>query len=312
MTYLSTIPAPPKVCLLTGGIAPMMWHVDKVYDSLWERVKERNLQYYDHYPDDIGVVKRIVRALLDKPATLPSGGKLTARRFLQLGLGLGGSPSSFASLHALFSSAFVDEQYDDFSRAFLKAVDSWQSFDDHPIYFLMHESIYADGGAKYADGSNPIPTQWSAHRMFEKRVKTPSEFSYKLTANLNSDARPTLFFGEMVFPWMADGDYAECSGVGMKQLANSLATKSDWGPLYNADQMRQALATSSKAAAAVYYDDLYVDFNACMDVTKRGGPLEKCKVWVTNEYQHSGIRDGGGTIFARLLGMAKGEIRIPS
>ena len=116
----------------------------------------------------------------------------------------------------------------------------------------------------------------------------------------------------MVFPWMADGDYAECSGTGMKELAHALATKTDWGSLYNSESMRQALSTSSKAAAAVYYDDLYVDFNSCMDVTKRGGPLEKCKVWINNEYQHSGLRDGGAVIFARLLGMAKDEIRIPS
>ena len=195
----------------------------------------------------------------------------------------------------------------------MKAVDTWQPFDDHPIYFLMHESIYANGGMKYKDNSSPpIPTAWSAHRMYEKRVQTPSEFSYELTANLDTDSRPTLFFGEMVFPWMADGDYAECSGLGMKLLANELANKSDWGPLYDTNQIRSALSTSSKAAAAVYFDDLYVDFGACLDVAKRGGPLEMCKIWITNEYQHSGLRDDGANIFSKLTSMAKGEVRIPS
>ncbi len=115
---------------------------------------------------------------------------------------------------------------------------------------------------------------------------------------------------------MADGDYAELSGFGMRALAQALADKNDWGPLYNPENMRRALAVDgtgvSKAAAAVYYDDMYVDFNACMKVTKRGGPLENCKVWISNEYQHSGLRDDGAMIFNKLLGMAKGEVGTPS
>lgn len=313
MSYLSLIPQPPRVCLLTGGIAPMLTSVDKAYDSLWERVKERSLNYYDAYPGDIRLVKRIVRALLARPAHLPSGGYLTARRFLQLGLSLGGSPSAFASLHSTISSAFINEDDDEFSKAFLKGVDSSQPFDDYPIYFLLHESIYADAGIKrYPDGGDAIPTNWSAHRMFENRIKTPSEFSYELTSSLDADSRPTLFFGEMVFPWMADGDYAEISGLGMKSLAHALANKSDWGVLYDSEKMRSALTNGSKAAAAVYYDDMYVDFDSCMKVVERGGPLEKCKVWINNEYQHSGLRDNGSGIFTKILGMAKGSVRTPS
>ena len=68
----------------------------------------------------------------------------------------------------------------------------------------------------------------------------------------------------------------------------------------------------SRAAAAVYYDDLYVDFDASMKVAARGGPLENCKVYITNEYQHSGLRDDGATIFSKLHGMATGSVRTPS
>ncbi len=115
---------------------------------------------------------------------------------------------------------------------------------------------------------------------------------------------------------MADGDYAELSGFGMRALARSLADKDDWCDVYNPDNMKKALAVDgsgvSNAAAAVYYDDMYVDFNACMKVTQRGSPLENCKVYITNDYQHSGLRDDGANIFKKLLGMAKGEIRTPS
>jgi len=309
MTYLSQVEHPPKICLLTGGIAPMLTPTYDLYSGLWQRVKERSLKYYDMYPGDIAAVKRIIKALLEEPPTLPSGGLLTARRFLNLGLSLGGSPSAFASLHELISTACISNDDDkvEFTRAFLKRIDSAQSFDDHPLYFLMHESIYGDGPKN-------SPTNWAANRAYEALVKTPSEFDYRLTSTLNSDERPVLFFGEMVFPWMAEGDFAEVSGVGMRSLADSLAKKEDWGPLYDADHMRKVLqdGSISRAAAAVYLDDMYVDFNACMEVTKRGGPLEKCKIWVSNDYQHSGLRDDGANIFAKLYGMATGSIRTPS
>lgn len=60
------------------------------------------------------------------------------------------------------------------------------------------------------------------------------------------------------------------------------------------------------------FKDMYVDFDAVMKVTKRGNPLENCKVWISNEYQHSGLRDDGAMIFNKLLGMAKGEVGTPS
>ena len=163
MTYLSSITHPPKMCLLTGGIAPMTTPVRKVYDRLWLRVKERSLKYYDLYPGDVAVVKRIVRRLLlpevdqtQPPVKLPSGGILTARRFLQLGLALGGSPgSAFANIHSVVNSAFIDDDSDELSGAFLKRIDYEQSFDDAPLYFLLHESIYADGPSAGA-------TSWAA------------------------------------------------------------------------------------------------------------------------------------------------------
>ena len=342
MTYLSQIKHPPKISLLTGGIAPMLADsaVD-VYSSLWKKVKERNLRYYDMYPGDVVVVKTIVRQLLlaeDKNATpkLPSGGKLTARRFLQLGMMLGGSPSSFATMHELLSSAFLQplsnkDDTQEFSRRFLKEVDQAQPFDEYPIYFWLHESIYADGNRNHNrinnkkrprdddnghDDGIKIATNWSADSAFESKIAArissdASEYDYKATSKENSNL-PVLFFGEMVFPWMAD-DYAELSCLGCTALANALAKKEDWGPLYDADHMRAVLKDGrSRSAAAVYYEDMYVDFDQCMKVAARGGPLEKCKVYVTNEYQHGGIRYDGAAIFNKLHGMATGSVRTPS
>jgi hypothetical protein len=307
VTYLSQIPFPPKVCLLTGGIPPILTPLSDLYTTLWRRVRQRSLLYYEQYPGDVTVVKKIVRRLLDRPPVrLPSGGTLTARRFLQLGLALGSSPSTFASLHALFSSAFVDDNNEAFSRSFLKQVDTQQSFDDHPIYFWLHESIYAD--ARCMPENNP--TDWAAHRAYEDLLSENSKFDYRHTCQSALPDEPVLFFGEMVFPWMVQ-DYAELSGVGLREMAHRLSQKSDWGPLYDTDMMAAALADGrSRVAMACYHDDLYVDFDASMKVAS--GPLSKAKIYVTNEYQHSGLRDDGATIFAKLHGMAMGSVRTPS
>ena len=122
----------------------------------------------------------------------------------------------------------------------------------------------------------------------------------------------------MIFPWMAQ-DYAELSGYGLTQVVEALHAKTDWGPLYNATHMKQVLGSSatstipkSRAASAMYFDDLYVDFDCSQKVTARGGPLEKVKVYVTNEYQHSGLRDDGAGLFTKLHGMAMGNVNTPS
>ena len=38
----------------------------------------------------------------------------------------------------------------------------------------------------------------------------------------------------------------------------------------------------------------------------------RCKCWITNEFQHSGLRDQPAVVFERLYKMAKGEVAIPS
>ena len=306
LTYLSqTSATPPKVCLLTGGIGPAFCHADQVYTSLWHRVRDRSLQYYEMYPDDVALVRTIVRALVAQPTPLPSGGTLTARRFLQLGLALGGSPSSFARLHDMVQTALMENDDNDvvFSRAFLKAMETEQSYDDAPLYFWLHESIYADG-PQFA------PTQWAADRAYQALVQADAAvWDYHLTSAVDAP-NPVVWFGEMTFPWMAQ-DYGELKGVGLQAVANALAHKTDWPPLYNAEQMKRSL-TVTRAAAAVYVDDMYVDFDICRQLTARGQPLDRLKVWITNDYQHSGLRDDGATIFHKLHGMAMGSIRTPS
>eukprot|EP00802_Teleaulax_amphioxeia_P034446 Tamp_40894.p2 GENE.Tamp_40894~~Tamp_40894.p2 ORF type:complete len:125 (+),score=25.90 Tamp_40894:61-435(+) len=93
--------------------------------------------------------------------------------------------------------------------------------------------------------------------------------------------------------------------------AEKLAAKNDWGMLYDLQQLR---ANKVPTAAAVYFDDIYVE-RALSEQTaalvgSEGGT--RMKLWVTNEYQHSGIRDDGYRILDRLLGMLDGSVNLPS
>lgn len=76
-----------------GGVPPLMYDApNEVYMRLWKRVSERNKKYYEKYPEDVERVKTIVRFLRrfgESTVRLPSEGMLSARRFLQMGLGLG-------------------------------------------------------------------------------------------------------------------------------------------------------------------------------------------------------------------------------
>lgn len=118
-----------------------------------------------------------------------------------------------------------------------------------------------------------------------------------------------MFFGEHTFDWMYD-DYAALRGL--KDVAHLLGSKKDWGRLYDTEALK---ACKVPTAAVMYYDDVYVERllseeTAAMIGSAPGGV--GMKVFVTNEYQHSGIRDDGHKILDKLLGMVRGTENVPS
>ena len=98
----------------------------------------------------------------------------------------------------------------------------------------------------------------------------------------------------------------------LQACADKLAAKKDWPSLYNPEALRN---TSVPTAAAMYYDDIYVDRLLSEQTAALVGSAPGAtpiKVWVTNEYQHSVIRDDGFVILDRLLGMLDGTLPVPS
>ncbi|GAA2835296.1 hypothetical protein GCM10020220_025280 [Nonomuraea rubra] len=64
--------------------------------------------------------------------------------------------------------------------------------------------------------------------------------------------------------------------------------------------MDRLAANDVPVAAAVYFDDMYVDSGLQLDTASRVGNTQ---AWVTNEYEHDGI--GEERVFARLTQLVR-------
>ena len=68
----------------------------------------------------------------------------------------------------------------------------------------------------------------------------------------------------------------------------------------------EALSRNSvPCAAAVYYDDMYVDRRFSLETAEK---IPGVRPWITNEYEHNGLRAAGEVVLDRLLGMVTGRL----
>ncbi|GIF40974.1 alpha/beta fold hydrolase [Actinoplanes xinjiangensis] len=255
VTYLSFAPHGLREVIITGGLPGLTATAEDVYRAAYPRVLAHNERYFARYPEDEAIARRVVDALGEQDARLPAGDRLTPRRFQTLGIHLG-SNARFDLLHHLLEEAFVGG---DLSELFLRRVDAAISFAEQPLFAVLHEAIYGQGAA----------TGWAAHRV---RAEFPA---FDLAAG-----GPVRFTGEMIYPWLFGEDPAL---VPLAGAASRLAEKADWTPLYDIDRLA---ANEVPVAAAVYFDDMYVDRDMSLATAARIGNL---RPWVTNEYAHDGL-----------------------
>jgi len=275
--YLSAVPEGVREGIFTGGLPPIGQSIDDVYQATYGRVLELNRRYYARYPGDRERAREIVEYLSGNEVELPGGGTLSPRRFQQLGIKFG-ARNGFELVHYLLESAFVPgAQGLELSYSFLREVEENGSFETNPIYALLHEPIYCEGAA----------SEWSAQRV---RAEFP-EFS------LEEDG-PVFFTGEMIYPWMFD-EYRHLQPV--KEAAEILAAHDGWPALYDQDRLRH---NSVPCVATVYYDDMYVERRFAEEAARL---IKSTRIWLTNAYDHSGLRMDGEVVLDRLLGMLRGE-----
>jgi len=263
MTYLSLAPDGLREAFVTGGLAPVGRHPDEVYRATYGRILDRCRRYYERYPEDRARVLALLERLDAEEVRLPTGDRLTARRFRQAGNLLGMSDGA-EHLHAL-----VELPTD--SPAFLHDVQDVLGFERNPLYAIVHEASYADG----------VATRWSAERVM------PPEYA----------AQPELLTGEHVYPWMFE-DYG---GLAPLREAAELLAEHEWPRLYDPEVLR---ANQVPVAAAIYADDTYVE-RAFSEET--AALIRGARPWVTNEYEHNGLRADGERILGRLIDLARGR-----
>lgn len=282
VTYLSSAPEGLAAAVLTGGLPSLHAHADDVYRAAYPRIERKTAAHYARYPQDVERARRIADHLLQHEVVLPNGYRLTAEAFQSLGILLGGADGSHR-LHFLLEDAFVRTPGGrELSDAFQEETQSLLSYAGHPLYALVHEAIYGQDGR---------PTDWSAERV---RAEFPQ---FDAAKTLAGDG-PVLFTGESVHPWMFDCDPALRP---LRETAHLLAARTDWQPLY--DPARLA-ANEVPVAAAVYHDDMYVDAAQSLETARA---VRGLRTWVTDEFEHDGVRAGGPRVLDRLLALTRDE-----
>lgn len=156
------------------------------------------------------------------------------------------------------------------SRAFLADVENAVKFERDPIYATLHESSYADG----------VATRWSADRLLPDQIRDSE-----------------MFTAEHVYPWMFE-DYG---ALRSHREAAALLAQQPWPRLYDAEQLGH---NEVPVAATIYVDDLYVE-RAFAEET--AAAIRGLRPWITNEYEHNGLRADGERVLGRLIDLARGR-----
>jgi hypothetical protein len=101
-----------------------------------------------------------------------------------------------------------------------------------------------------------------------------------------------------VHPWTFDCDPALRP---LRETADLLAERTDWPSLYDPDRLA---ANEVPVAAAVYHDDMYVDTDHALSTART---IRGLRTYVTNEFEHDGVRAGGPRVLDRLLALTRDE-----
>lgn len=214
---------------------------------------------------------------------LPSGGTLTARRFLTLGMGFG-KHGSVDEVHEMIFRMHSDlEQFTFITRSTLSALEAiGPSFDDNVVYALLREAIYCEREA----------SKWAAERVgrsmkeFDWLSGSPSSF--------NSKDQPLYFSGAMVYPFMFE-TYPELKKL--KDVAQIIAHFKYWPDLYDEHQLAK---NEVPVYSATFVDDAYIDFGFAQETLGRVG---NCKQFITNTMYHDAIRSKTVDVMRELFAL---------
>lgn len=249
LTYVSLHAQALEHVFITGGLSAIDRTPDEVYAASYSAMQRASESYYRRFPEHRDRMRRLVDLAASGALTIPTGEVVSVSRLRSIGSALG--------MNDGWQSVWQLLELDPFSNAFSHDLADALPFSGrNPLYFVVHESCYANG----------VATRWAAQRAM------PAAFFDD----------PTLFTGEHVHqewtetvpafrPW--------------KDVALTVA-EHEWGNLYD----RAAIAASNvQGAAAVYVNDVFVPFAHSLATA---GHLPGLRLFTTSEYEHNGLRAG--------------------
>ena len=261
LNYLSRYPESLQEVLFAGGLPPVGHTVDEIYGLTHQVMRHKSRVFFNRFPDSVDRFQRALAACRTGKVLLPNGELLSPNRLRSIGHLLG--TSSGEQIHYLL-------EHDPHSPAFSHDVASMLPFRGrNPLYAVLHEACYADGGQ----------TNWSAARTLPTQPEPGS---------------PVLT-GEHLFPWHFQEDHGL---IPFREVAELVAAI-DWPRLYDVQALR---TTTVPCAAAIYGDDPFVLRQYSEETAAL---IPGMRTWGTNEYEHSGLRTSGTRVFDRLLALAR-------
>lgn len=262
LAYLSTDASSLADVFITGGLSAVGRHPDDVYALCYDKMRDASERYYRRFPEHRDRMRRLVDHADAGDIVLPDGEVVSRSRLRSVGSALGMNEG----WQTLWSLLERDHRSNAFRHDLMNAMPYGGR---NPLYFVFHESSYADGHA----------TRWSAERT------EPDDFRDDVT----------LFTGEHI---RRDWTETVPAFQPWREVALELA-EFEWPRLYD----RVAIETSgATGAAAVYANDVYVPLEFSLET---GRLLPGVELWVTSEHEHNGLRSG--PVLTHLIDLAHGR-----
>lgn len=262
LRYLSVHASSLDEVYITGGLSPVGRRPDEAYALTYDKMRDASEAYYRRFPGHRDAMRERLDLAASGGIVLPDGEVVSTSRLRSLGMLLG-TNDGWQTLHSLLET-------DPRANAFRYDLAAALPFSARNLlYYLFHESSYADGFA----------TRWAADRV------EPQDFRDDETLLTGEHARRDwLDTVPGLMPW--------------KGAALRLA-ETEWPRLYDAAALE---ASGARGAAAVYVNDVYVPVEFSLETAKL---LPGVTPWVTSEHEHNGLRSGD--VLTRLIDLAQGR-----
>ncbi|MET7422014.1 alpha/beta fold hydrolase [Dactylosporangium sp. NPDC005555] len=261
--YLCVAPDSLREVLFTGGLPPVGRPVDDVYSATFDVMRMLNRRYHRRYPQDAARLRELLDRCDAGDVRAADGGQISRRLLRTIGHQLGTDGGAEHVHHVL--------ELDFASPAFRHDVAALLPFDArNPMYAVLHESSYADGGA----------TRWSSERV------QPDDFA----------GGSSLLTAEHLYSW----HFEDTPGLRPYRDVAAILAEHEWPRLYDADVLARV---DVPCAAVIYGDDPYVIRQFSEETADL---LPGMRRWLTDEYLHNGVRTDGNRVLDRLLTLARG------